>query len=122
MAKRFPIRFDSLYGLLSSLLLVPPSTSYVEVGDGQVVVRMGWAFRAKFPLAAVAKTSLLDKNPISRGAHGWGGRWLVNGSGQGIVVIDLDPVQRALMTGIPVRLKQLMVSVTDPEALRAALS
>jgi hypothetical protein len=121
MVTRFPIRFDSWYGVLSSALLLPPSSSYVEVSDGQVVVRMGWGFRARFPVATVAKTSRLAQKPLSRGVHGWDGRWLVNGSGEGIVVIDLNPAQAARMLGFPVRLRQLMVSVTDPDGLRAAL-
>jgi len=121
MVTRFPIRFDSWYGVLSSALLLPPSSSYVEVGDGQAVARMGWGFRAKFPVAAVVRTLRLERRPISRGVHGWDGRWLVNGSGEGIVVIDLDPVQAARVLGVPVRLRQLMVSVADPDGLRAAL-
>jgi hypothetical protein len=121
MPKRFPIRFDDWYGWLSSALLMPPSASYIEVEDGQVVARMGWGFRTRFPKSAVKKTSMLDANPISRGVHGWRGRWLVNGASEGIVVIDLAPAPRAWVTGFPVRLRQLMISVTDPDGLRAAL-
>ncbi len=122
MVTRFPIGFDSWYGVLSSALLLSPSSSYVEVGDGQVVVRMGWGFSARFPVTAVIKTSRLEPRPISRGVHGWNGRWLVNGSGEGIVVIDLDPVQAGRVLGFPVRLRQLMVSVANPDGLRAALT
>jgi hypothetical protein len=121
MAQRFPILFDSLYGALSSALLMAPSSSYVEVGEGQVQARMAWGFRARFPTSAVAKTSLLESSPLSRGVHGWAGRWLVNGAGENIVVIDLHPEQRARVMGFPVRLRQLMVSVIDPGGLRAAL-
>jgi hypothetical protein len=121
MPTRFPIRFDDWYGLLSTALFLPPSSSYVEVGDGQVVARMGWGFRTKFPISAVVRTSRLDDRPISRGVHGWAGRWLVNGSGEGIVAIEIHPAQRAWVMGFPVRLRQLMISVQDPEGLRAAL-
>lgn len=121
MATRFPIRFDDWYGLLSSALLLPPSSSYVEVRDGLVVARMGWGFHTRFPISAVVKTSMRDDSPLSRGVHGWAGRWLVNGAGENIVVIDLHPEQRARVMGFPVRLRRLMVSVTDPEGLRAAL-
>jgi hypothetical protein len=38
------------------------------------------------------------------------------------VAIDLEPVQRGRVTGFPVRLRRLMVSVEDPDGLRAALS
>ena len=54
--------------------------------------------------------------------HGFAGRWLVNGSGEDILTIDLEPVQRAYVMGFPVRLRQLMVSVADPAALASALA
>ncbi len=86
-----------------------------------VRVRMAWAFRASFPTAAVASVKQAAMNPISRGVHGFGGRWLVNGSGDGIVTIDLAPTQRAYVMGFPVRLRQLPVSVEDPATVIAAL-
>ena len=82
---------------------------------------MGWAFRSRFPRSAVASTSPLDIRPLSRGVHGFGGRWLVNGSGRGILSIQLNPVQRAYLMGVPVRLRELLVSVTERPALAAAL-
>ncbi len=82
---------------------------------------MGWAFRAHFPRAAVALAAETQKSPLSRGVHGFAGRWLVNGSGRGILTIDLTPAQRGYVLGFPVRLRQLMVSVKEPSALAAAL-
>jgi hypothetical protein len=120
MPLRFPIRFESWYRLLSSVLLLAPSDSYVEVGDGGVECRMGWAFRARFPRSAVASTNRLDRKPLSRGVHGFGGRWLVNGSGDGILVINLEPSQRGRVVGIPVRLRELLVSVDDPKVWRSS--
>lgn len=119
--QRFPIRFDEWYGVLSRLLFLSPADSYVEVDSRQVRVRMSWAFRACFPRAAVASTKETNEQPFSRGVHGFAGRWLVNGSGQGILTIDLIPNQRGYVMGFPVRLQQLMVSVWEPEALAAAL-
>jgi hypothetical protein len=69
----------------------------------------------------VANTTRLDKKPLSRGVHGFGGRWLVNGSGDRILTINLEPMQRARVLGIPVRLRQLLVSIDDPEALAEQL-
>ncbi len=119
---RFPLRFDAWYRALSSTLLLPPSKAYVEVQDDRIAVRMAWAFRAEFPRAAVRAASELHKHPLSRGVHGWGGRWLVNGSGDRIVVIDLQPSQHGFVAGFPVRLRQLMVSVEEPERLIALLT
>jgi hypothetical protein len=118
---RFAIRFDPAYRLLSSAVLIPPSDSYLELEGGEVYVRMAWAFRARFPRSAVARAATLNRSPWSRGVHGWGGRWLVNGSGDRILVIQLEPAQRAHVMGFPVRLRELMVSVDDPGALASAL-
>ena len=119
--QRFPIQFDPWYGILSSVLFLPPSSAYVEVNSEEVRVRMGWAFRSCFPRAAVALATETHVRPLSRGVHGFAGRWLVNGSGQGILTIDLTPTQRGYVMGFPVRLRQLMVSVAEPAALAAAL-
>ncbi len=120
-AKKFPILFEDWYGLLSRALFISPLKSYVEVGSRQVCVRMSWAFKACFPRSAVMSAAESQNHPLSRGVHGFAGRWLVNGSGKGIVTIDLQPSQRATVMGFPVRLRQLMVSVAEPGALVAAL-
>ena len=119
---RFPIRFDRLYGALSTALLMPPSKSYVEIIADRVRVCMSWGFSADFPKAAVKAVSKYERRPISKGVHGFAGRWLVNGSGEGIVTIDLEPRQPAYAMGFPVKLRQLMVSVEQPEQLMGALS
>jgi hypothetical protein len=118
---RFPIRFEAWYAILSSVLFLPPSGAYVEVEGERVRVRMGWAFRAEFPRAAVASVRNFDQWTLSRGVHGFAGRWLVNGSGKGILDIALSPDQAASVLGFPIRLKQLYVSVDDPAALAQAL-
>jgi hypothetical protein len=120
---RFPIKFDASYALLSRALLISPTDSYVEIVGSDVSVRMAWAFRTTFDRTRVTGTSQLGRRiTLTRGVHGWAGRWLVNGAGDGILVIDLDPHQRAYVMGFPVRLRQLHVSVDDPAALAAALA
>ncbi len=121
LPQRFPIRFDSWYALLSTVLLLPPSNSYIEVDGKDVRVQMAWAFRSSFPRSAVSAAARTDIHPLSRGVHGLAGRWLVNGSGQGILTIDLVPTQCGYVMGFPVRLRQLMVSVEEPAALAAVL-
>ncbi len=119
---RFPIRFDGGYRALSSALLLLPSGAFVEVEGEEVRVRMGWAFRTRFPRSAVASAIGFRGKALSRGVHGFAGRWLVNGSGQGIVSIDLAPRQRGYVMGFPVRLRQLLVSVEDPVGLMRVLT
>jgi hypothetical protein len=118
---RFPIRFDAAYRVLSAVLLLAPSDSYVEVEGEEVRVRMAWGFRTRFPRSAVTSVTESQQRPLSRGVHGFAGRWLVNGSGQGLVSIDLEPRQRGYVAGFPVRLRNLLVSVEDPAGLMAAL-
>ena len=62
------------------------------------------------------------RKPLSRGVHGWAGRWLVNGSGDRIVNIALEPSQRGYVMAFPVRLRNLLVSVEDPTGLITALT
>jgi hypothetical protein len=63
-----------------------------------------------------------DDRPVRAwGAHGWRGRWLVNASSQGIVRLDLDPPARATCLVLRPRVRDLRVSVDDPDGLVAAL-
>ena len=121
-AERFPISFGHWYGAFSSLLGLPPSVAYVDVGPEEVEVRMGYAFRSRFPRAAVRSVSWPARRPLSRGVHGFGGRWLVNGSGRGIVTLNLKPAQRAYVLGFPTSLRELSVSVADAATFGAALT
>jgi hypothetical protein len=102
-----------------------PEASFVEIDGEDVVVRMAWAFGARFARSAVDSAVPVgprDRRSSSRGVHGWAGRWLVNGSGDGILTIDLVPEQEARVLGFPVRLRQLQVSVDDPTAVAHALT
>ena len=85
-------------------------------------MRMGWGFRARFPRSSVISVTEYSKKPDSRGVHGWAGRWLVNGSGEGIVNITLEPAQRGYVMGFPVRLRNLLISIEDPVGVMAALT
>jgi hypothetical protein len=121
--RRFPIRFSSVNGVLFRGLLISPSSASVELDDGTIHVRLGWAFSARIPrhLAAKAGPGQPPTIRLTAGAHGWGGRWLVNGAPDGIVTIDLSEPVRAFVSGFPIRLKELSVSLEDPEGFLAAL-
>ncbi len=106
---------------MSTALFLRPSESYIELRGGAVAVRMGWAFRGEFPRAAIASARRSEARPLSRGVHGLTGRWLVNGSGQGLVSLSLRPWQRGYVLGFPVRLQELIVSVEEPEEFIRAL-
>ena len=52
---RIPIKYGTLSWLLR-LCLVPPRSAYVERDGDDIVVHMGWAFRARFRTDAVVAT------------------------------------------------------------------
>jgi hypothetical protein len=62
------------------------------------------------------------RTPLTRGVHGWAGRWVVNGAGEDILVINLNPLQRGYVLGFPVKLRELLVSVDDQSGLATALT
>jgi hypothetical protein len=118
---RYPITFEPWYRWLSTVLGLPPSSAYVEVEGEDVEVRMGIAFHVRFRRSDVASAAPADMRPISRGVHGFAGRWLVNGAGRSILRIELRPAQRAHVMRFPIRLRELFVSVNDPAELANAL-
>jgi hypothetical protein len=121
MTMRYPITFEPWYRWLSTVLGLPPSRAYVDIEGDDVEVRMGWAFRTRFRRSDVASAGPAGIWPLSRGVHGFAGRWLVNGAGRDILRIELRPQQRARMMGIPIGLRELLVSVRDPVELAKAL-
>jgi hypothetical protein len=116
--------FPILYGALRPLLVgfgMGPRFSGVELDGDELHVTMGWAFRARVPRSAITGAQTLTGRVGGIGVHGWRGRWLVNGSMDGIVGIDIDPAARAVAVGIPVHLHYLSLSLENPEAFLAAL-
>jgi hypothetical protein len=116
MPARFPIRFTGANRAMVLLGIVPEQCR-VEVDDGEVRVRMGWTFRLDAPRARVRSVTLDRDRVWGWGAHGWRGRWLVNGSSHGLVRIEFDPPARARTAGVAVRVERLRVSVEDPDGL-----
>jgi hypothetical protein len=106
------------------LVGMSPANSDLVVTDDVVTCRMGvggWGFRGTVPRGSVVDVTPGPKRVWSWGVHGWRGRWLVNGSSKGVVVLHIEPASRARVVGLPVKLRELWVSVDDPAALAAAL-
>lgn len=116
------MKYDALGAGVMTPLGAGRKRSRVTVTDTELIVRQGWAFRASVPRTSVRGAARLDRTFLSRGAHGWGGKWLVNGAGDGLVSITIDPTGRGHVVGVPVTLRELIVSVDDPDGLVAALS
>jgi hypothetical protein len=123
MPARFPIRFTGV-GKAMVILGVVAEQCRVEVDDGELRVRMAWLFRLDVPRAYVRSVARDDRQMFGwgSGAHGWRGKWLVNGSSSGHVRIDLDPPGRGRVAGLPVQVRELVVSVEDRDALVGALT
>ena len=119
---RFPIRYSFGKGLLLRLAGAPKRWAYVELDERRVRIRMSWAFRATFDRSLVESASRAPRVRVTAGAHGWRGRWLVNGASAPLVTIMLRDRARAWVIGFPVRLREVTVSVAEPDALIAALS
>jgi hypothetical protein len=119
--QRFRIRYSPFKGTLLRLFLLPQRMSYVDVRGDEVRVRMGWGFSARLPRAAITDVSREKRIWVTAGAHGWRGRWLVNGASGPIVGIRVDPPARGRVIGVPIEVREVQVSVEDPDALIAAL-
>ncbi|MGG5259242.1 hypothetical protein [Phycicoccus avicenniae] len=107
-----------LGALLAGAALGRPA---VVLTEDHLEVRLGLGWRSTVPRADIVAAGHDPRHPISIGAHGWRGDWLVNTSGHGLVRIDLDPPGRGRVFGVPVRLRTLRLSLADPDAFLAAL-
>ena len=123
--ERFAISYDSAW--LLTLVGMGPRSSGVEVDSDEIRVRMGSAFRLDIPRGSVRSVS---RDPAlggqaTWGVHGLSGRWLVNGSADGLVELAIEPpcqTGRGLGTLFrKVKVKSLTVSLADPGGFIAAL-
>jgi hypothetical protein len=119
---RTPILYSKGNGLILKLMGLPPRSAYVELDDTLVRVRLGWAFHTSFNRNRIESAEHTPDVLMTAGAHGWRGRWLVNGASGPIVTIRLRDPASAFALGFPTRLCEIAVSVADPDALIAALS
>ena len=120
---RFAIDYSRWNKRLFGLLGLGPRFSEVVVDDTDLRVRMGWAFHADVPRADIRRVVAATERPFfAWGVHGWRGRWLVNGSSDGIVRVEIDPPARAWTLGIPVRLRIVYISLADPDGFITALT
>ncbi|HTX97078.1 MAG TPA: hypothetical protein VME67_20895 [Mycobacterium sp.] len=114
------LRYERWYLPLSIPVGLGPKRSELRIEAGTLHVKMGWAFDAHIPLASITRAEKADDRVLTLGVHYSGGRWLVNGSGKGLVALTIEPPVDAKAVGRSVSLRSLWVSVTDPDALVAA--
>ncbi len=123
---RFAMAYDKLV-LLQTIFGGGPRTSGAEVDGDQVRFRMGAVFSLAVPRSSI-RSALRSQAQVggTRGVHGGAGRWLVNGSADGLVEVRLDPPGRTrprLATFFrPARVEILTLSLVDPDGFIAAVS
>ena len=116
-----PIKFTTPYSWLFTVLASPPHLCDIQIDGNRVRVRLGWTFHATFDRRDVVSVSP-DGAKISVGAHGWHGRWLVNGAHSPIASIKLGVAARGFVLGFPLHVRELLVSVDDVAGLERALA
>jgi hypothetical protein len=119
-ARSFPFRYG-LFRPFLSVVGAGPAASSITLDDEALHVRMGWSFQAEIPRRSITGARPFTGIVGGIGVHGWRGRWLVNGAASGVVRIDIDPPAPGRVLGVPVRLRELAVSVESPDALIDAL-
>jgi hypothetical protein len=118
---RIPIRYGRAWRWLLLILLLPRRVSYIRIDGNVVKLRMGWAFRTTFARQDV--TDVANRRPVvSIGAHGWKGRWIVNGAHRPIAMIRLAQPVRGRVIGFPVIVREIWVSVDNRDVLREVLT
>ena len=114
---RTELRYERWFLPFSVPFGLGPKQSEVRIADDTLHVKFGWGFRTAVPLSSITKAEPNNDRVYAWGAHGWRGRWQVNGSSKGIVELTIDPPTTAHVMGVPIKLRMLWVSVTEPEAL-----
>ena len=98
------------------LLLLTFVRPRVEVSRSALLVSLGWSFRVAVPRGAITAVDSVPWRRHSIGAHGWRGRWLVNTTTGPLVRIRIDPATTGRVLGVPVRIRELTLSVDDVAA------
>ena len=124
-AAQFSLSFNRWMEILAIPLLFGRRDCRVTVSPDRLDVAMGvggWAFEASVHRSSIVDVTRVDRRVWGWGAHGWRGRWLVNGSSRGLVQVTLDPPEHARCLVFAIRLAQLTLSLEDPDGFVAALS
>ena len=102
--------------VIQALLLVTFVRPRVEVTRTALLVSMGWSFRVAVPRAAITAVDSVPWRRVSVGAHGWRGRWLVNTASRPLVRVRVEPSTPGRVLGVPVRIRELTLSIDDVAA------
>jgi len=123
--RRFAVSYDTPRA--DALLGIGPGSSGVEVDAGEIRVRMGWSFRLDIPRSSVRSAARSRARMRgARGVHGRAGRFVVNGSADGLVELTIEPpcfLERRLSTLFRrEKVSSLTLSLADPDGFLAAVA
>ena len=116
---------DPVSRLTNTLLAGGRGRSGVEVGPDQIRVQMG-GFKLTVPRASVRSASRsYAEVGGTYGIHHRSGRWLVNGSTDGLVELTIEPPcytkRRPIVMFTKGKVKSLSLSLADPDGFIATL-
>ena len=113
------------YGRVKALLVLVgmgPRFAGVELDATALTVRMGWGFRASIPRASIHGARRERNWPWAIGVHtNFAGSWLVNGSADRLVSMEVSPPAAGRCMGVPVTVRRLGLSLEDPDGFLADL-
>jgi hypothetical protein len=101
-----------------------PSTARITIEDDVLRVKMGWFwFRATVPLQSIVHARRSANAWFAVGVHtDMMGGWIVNGSPLGMVHLTIEPPAAGRFAGLPIRVRNLWLSLEDPDGFVEALT
>ena len=123
VVQTFTLSFNRFMKLLMTPLLAGPRRCTVRLDADRLKVVMGfggWAFASKVPRPSIKAVARVRRPVLGWGAHGWRGRWLINGSSRGLVRVTIDPPARGRCLFVPLKVKELTLSLDQPDEFIAA--
>lgn len=122
-SRTFPIKYSRLSRWFMTPLLLGARHGTIQLTADTLVVRMGWAFRAEIPRSSIRRAARHRDVRWAIGVHSDLSftSWLVNGSTQGIVFLDLDPPAKGRSGPFPITIRRLGLGLDDPDGFLRAL-
>lgn len=124
-ARRFELSFNMFMKVVMTPILCGRRRCHVVLSVDRLEVTMGigaWAFAATVPRSSITAAARVSGPVFAWGAHGWRGRWLVNGSSRGLVRVSVSPAGRGRCLIFPLRVRELTLSLQHPDEFVAALT
>ena len=119
----FPIKYSRLSRWFMTPLLLGARHGTIQLTADTLVVRMGWAFRAEIPRSSIRRAARQREVRWAIGVHSDLSftSWLVNGSRQGVVFLDLDPPAKGRSGPFPITIRRLGLGLDDPDGFLRAV-